>query len=292
VVGELSVRAAAGRELPAGEIGEVWMRRSAEEPGPYRYLGAQPREAEDGWQSVGDMGHVDAEGYLFLADRLADLILVGGANVYPAEVEAALDEHPLVQSSCVIGLPDPEYGEVVHAIVQPTGPVSDEELFAFLAERLVRYKVPRTIERVDRSEQLEPDLATADGPADVAQHQQYEADDEQDQRDDDLECGEGPARGGGFARPVEVHPAAHGALLLVRLDTADERAGWGARYVDRGRAAAGFVLGGVGNENAAGGAVFGLLALDDRVVQLARCLKATRGRKLRVDTTAVVIIQE
>ena len=148
-VGELSVRDADGRELPPGEVGEVWMRRSAEESGPYRYLGAEPREAEQGWQSVGDMGHVDAEGYLYLADRISDLILVGGSNVYPAEVEAALDEHPAVQSSCVIGLPDPEYGETVHAIVQTAGPVTDDELLEYLADRLVRYKLPRSIERVD-----------------------------------------------------------------------------------------------------------------------------------------------
>jgi bile acid-coenzyme A ligase len=150
VVGEISVRDADGRELPPGGVGEVWMRRSAEESGPYRYLGAEPREAAEGWQSVGDMGHVDAEGYLYLADRISDLILVGGSNVYPAEVEAALDEHPAVQSSCVIGLPDPEYGETVHAIVQTSGPVADDELLAHLAERLVRYKLPRSIERVDR----------------------------------------------------------------------------------------------------------------------------------------------
>ncbi|MGI5128646.1 AMP-binding protein [Pseudonocardia sp. CA-107938] len=150
VVGELSVRDGEGRELPPGEVGEVWMRRSETESGPYRYLGAQPREAAGGWQSVGDMGHVDVEGYLYLADRVADLILVGGSNVYPAEVEAALDEHPAVGSSCVIGLPDPEYGEVVHAIVQTTLPVTDDELLAHLAARLVRYKLPRSIERVDR----------------------------------------------------------------------------------------------------------------------------------------------
>lgn len=150
VVGEISVRDGAGRELPAGEVGELWMRRSAEESGPYRYLGAEPREAADGWQSVGDMGHVDADGYVFLADRVADLILVGGSNVYPAEVEAALDEHAAVLSSCVIGLPDAEYGEVVHAIVQTAAPVTDEQLLVHLRERLVGYKLPRSFERVDR----------------------------------------------------------------------------------------------------------------------------------------------
>ncbi len=149
LVGEISVRDDAGRELPAGEVGELWMRRSPEEAGPYRYLGAEPRESEGGWQSVGDMGHVDAEGYVFLADRVADLILVGGSNVYPAEVEAALDEHAAVLSSCVIGLPDPEYGEMVHAIVQTAAPLTDEELLVHLRERLVGYKLPRSFERVE-----------------------------------------------------------------------------------------------------------------------------------------------
>jgi bile acid-coenzyme A ligase len=94
------------------------------------------------------MGWKDADGYVYLSDRDTDMILVGGANVYPAEVEAALDEHPRVASSCVIGLPDEEYGNRVHAIVQAARPVEPSELEKFLAERLVRYKVPRTYELV------------------------------------------------------------------------------------------------------------------------------------------------
>jgi bile acid-coenzyme A ligase len=89
-----------------------------------------------------------ADGYIYLSDRGTDMILVGGANVYPAEVEAALDEHPRIASSCVIGLPDEEYGNRVHAIVQTAGPVESAELEKFLGERLVRYKVPRTYEFV------------------------------------------------------------------------------------------------------------------------------------------------
>ncbi len=75
-------------------------------------------------------------------------ILIGGANVYPAEVEAALDEHPTVASSCVIGLPDEDYGNRVHAIVQTVGPLAPDELEKFLRERLARYKLPRTYEFV------------------------------------------------------------------------------------------------------------------------------------------------
>jgi bile acid-coenzyme A ligase len=146
VYGELRILDADGREAPVGEMGEVFM-RAPEGTTTYRYVGATARTV-DGWESLGDMGRVDADGYLYLGDRTADMILVGGANVYPAEVEGALDSHPLVASSCVIGLPDEDLGSRVHALVETTGPVTDDELRAHLGERLVPYKIPRTFERV------------------------------------------------------------------------------------------------------------------------------------------------
>jgi bile acid-coenzyme A ligase len=94
---------------------------------------------------------MDDDGYLYLADRMTDMVLVGGSNVYPAEVEAALDEHPAVLSSCVIGLPDDDLGNRLHAIVQLAGEVSDGDLTAWCAERLTKYKVPRSFERVAAS---------------------------------------------------------------------------------------------------------------------------------------------
>jgi bile acid-coenzyme A ligase len=145
VSGEMRIGDEEGRPLPVGEVGEVWMKVPES---PYRYLGATAR-GRDGWESLGDMGRMDAEGYLYLADRRSDMILVGGSNVYPAEVEAALDAHPAVLSSCVIGLPDDDLGSRVHAIVQLDGEVSDEELRAHVSGRLARQKVPATIERVD-----------------------------------------------------------------------------------------------------------------------------------------------
>jgi acyl-CoA synthetase (AMP-forming)/AMP-acid ligase II len=114
---------------------------------PYRYVGATARSAADGWESLGDIGKVDADGYVYITDRLADMILVGGANVYPAEIEAALDEHPAVQSCCVIGLPDEDLGNIPYAIVELSGPASDEDLMAHLRRRLAPYKLPRVIER-------------------------------------------------------------------------------------------------------------------------------------------------
>ncbi len=96
------------------------------------------------------MGWLDQEGYLYLGDRAQDMILVGGSNVYPAEIEAALNEHPSVRSCAVIGLPDPDRGSRVHAIVEADpSDVPHDELMAFTAERLVAYKRPRTIEFVD-----------------------------------------------------------------------------------------------------------------------------------------------
>jgi bile acid-coenzyme A ligase len=144
--GEMKAFSPDGKPLPPGETGEIFMRRSAELPASYRYLGAQPRSLEGGWESIGDIGWFDEEGYLYLADRRTDMILVGGANVYPAEVEAALDEHPLVQSSCVIGLPDDDLGNRIHAIVQPRQGLSIDDLQKHLADRLVIYKRPRTFE--------------------------------------------------------------------------------------------------------------------------------------------------
>lgn len=134
-------------ELPPGEIGEVWMRPPT--AATYRYLGAEARRDDGGWESLGDMGSMDADGYLFLADRRTDLILAGGANIYPAEVEAALDEHPAVRSCAVIGLPDEDLGQRVHALVEVADgeDVTDDELKLFLKERLVSYKIPRTFER-------------------------------------------------------------------------------------------------------------------------------------------------
>ena len=123
------------------------MRRGPGAPPPYRYIGATARGAPGGWESLGDIGRVDADGYVYITDRLTDMILIGGANVYPAEIEAALDEHPAVQSSCVIGLPDEDPGSIPHAIVELSEPVSDQNLAAHLRLQLGPHTLPRTIER-------------------------------------------------------------------------------------------------------------------------------------------------
>jgi len=147
--GELRITDDDFNEVGVGEVGEVWQRPPAGVR-TYRYLGATAR-ARDGWQTIGDMGRVDADGYLYLSDRRQDMILVGGANVYPAEVEAALEEHPRVLSSAVIGLPDEDLGNTVHAIVQTEGtaddPVTDEQLTEHMRRKLAPYKIPASFER-------------------------------------------------------------------------------------------------------------------------------------------------
>ena len=123
--------------------------RPAGGPGStYHYVGATAK-SRDGWESLGDMGYLDEEGYLYLADRQGDMILCGGANVYPAEVEAAIEAHPAVRSSAVIGLPDEDLGQVVHGVVDIADHDLDlDSLHDHLAQRLARYKIPRSFELV------------------------------------------------------------------------------------------------------------------------------------------------
>ena len=98
--------------------------------------------------TLGDLGYLDEDGYLFVVDRRKDMVITGGANVYPAEVEAVLVTHPNVAEVAVIGLPDDEYGELVTAIVVPVGELTVAEVIAFAREHLVRYKAPRRVEFV------------------------------------------------------------------------------------------------------------------------------------------------
>lgn len=146
--GEMQAFNDAGDPLPPREVGEIYMRRSPGTPQSYRYVGATAKVLAGGWESLGDIGWFDEDGYLYLADRRTDMILVGGSNVYPAEIEAALEAHEAVASSAVIGLPDDDLGNTIHAIVQVIGTLDEDELRRSVAERLVTYKQPRTYEFV------------------------------------------------------------------------------------------------------------------------------------------------
>ena len=140
-----------GDDLPAGETGDIYMQAPAY--GGSTYLGAGALDVNaDGLATVGDMGHLDADGYLYLADRRVDMIISGGANVFPAEVEAALIDHPAVADVVVIGLADAEWGQRVHAIIEVkagVAPPASDDVIAFAKSRLAAYKVPKTVEIVD-----------------------------------------------------------------------------------------------------------------------------------------------
>jgi long-chain acyl-CoA synthetase len=143
-----------GTELPVGEIGTVYFEGGA----AFEYHNDVEKTAKafngKGWATLGDMGHVDAEGFLYLADRRTDLILSGGVNIYPREIEDALIMHPAVADVAVIGIPDPEMGQQVKAVVQlASGGQPDDALRAALVvhcrERLAGFKCPREWEFVD-----------------------------------------------------------------------------------------------------------------------------------------------
>jgi bile acid-coenzyme A ligase len=136
-----------GLDCPAGVMGEIYMLPPGGPGTTYEYVGAQAQTDADGWETVGDMGYLDADGYLYLGDRRLDMILSRGRNIYPAEIEGVLDAHPLVTSSAVIGLPDEDLGQAIHAIVQADG-VTAAELSDHVRAHLASYKVPRTFEFV------------------------------------------------------------------------------------------------------------------------------------------------
>jgi bile acid-coenzyme A ligase len=140
----LTVRDEAGKACAPGVVGEVFF--APENADRFHYIGGATRLDGEGRMSLGDLGWLDEDGYLFLSDRRTDLILRGGANVYPAEVEAALAEHPAVRDAVVLGLPCEDYGARVHAILQLSGRPPLEEIDAFVRDRLAGYKCPETYE--------------------------------------------------------------------------------------------------------------------------------------------------
>jgi fatty-acyl-CoA synthase len=146
-----------GRELPAGRDGIVYFERDVL---PFTYHGDEAKTAaaqhpeHPAWTTVGDIGHLDADGYLYLVDRASFMIISGGVNIYPQEIENVLALHPKVLDVAVIGVPDPEMGERVHAVVLPapgvqTGPELADELIAYVRDRIAHYKAPRGVDFVD-----------------------------------------------------------------------------------------------------------------------------------------------
>jgi len=152
VAGEMKVLDDDGVECPPGVVGEIYMRPAPGSRPTYRYVGSTAK-SRDGWESLGDLGHYEDDGddrFFFLSDRRVDMFTVGGRNVYPAEVESALAEHPEVLSCLVVGVPDDDLGQVPYALVEAASPLDEPAVLAFLSERLAGHKVPRTVEFVDR----------------------------------------------------------------------------------------------------------------------------------------------
>ncbi len=151
--GTIHVTDAAGHELGHGEVGRIWF--AGTDPVTYHRDDEKSRRARNdrGWSTVGDLGHVDADGYLYLAGRESHTIISGGVNVYPAEIEELLTTHPQVTDVAVIGIPDEDLGEAVHAVVQ-AGPGADtvtlaDELTALCRAHLAGFKRPRSFDFVE-----------------------------------------------------------------------------------------------------------------------------------------------
>ena len=151
---EIRILDEARNELPTGEVGEIFMRRRDGTTPTFRYAGAAPLKfTEDGFASLGDLGWLDQDEYLYIADRRVDMIVSGGANVYPAEVEAALSEHAGLADVAVIGVPDEEWGRRVHAVIEPHDsaiPPTVHELNLHVRERIAAWKAPKTYEFVEQ----------------------------------------------------------------------------------------------------------------------------------------------
>lgn len=140
-----------GKDLPTGEVGEIICKSSQVMAG-YWARETDTRDAiRDEWFHTGDMGYLDMDGYLYIHDRKQDMIISGGENIYPAEVENAIYDHPAVESAVVFGIPDPQWGEAVKAVVvrQQDTSVSELELLTFLRGKLAAYKLPKSVDFVD-----------------------------------------------------------------------------------------------------------------------------------------------
>ncbi|MEZ5168410.1 MAG: AMP-binding protein [Acidimicrobiales bacterium] len=144
----LSIRDDAGDPVARGETGEVWARGGNFMREYWNKPEATAEVFEHGWYHTGDAGYLDDDDYLFLVDRVKDMIVTGGENVYSAEVESALSKHPAVAQVAVIGIPHEMWGEQVHAVVvlAPDTETTEEELQAFARESIAGYKVPKSVE--------------------------------------------------------------------------------------------------------------------------------------------------
>jgi fatty-acyl-CoA synthase len=142
---EVKAMSATGEMLPSGEVGELFVRSKVMFEG---YIsGEDSKTGDDGWMSIGDLGHIDADGFLYVEGRADDMVVVGGENVYPVEVERIIEDMPGVNEVAVVGLPDEEYGQILAAFI--AGSVGEDEVVEACRKELASYKVPRRIEIMD-----------------------------------------------------------------------------------------------------------------------------------------------
>ncbi|ABL72881.1 acyl-CoA synthetase [Paracoccus denitrificans] len=140
---EIQIQDDQGRELPPGQTGEICVIGPAVFAGYYRNPQANAKAFRDGWFRTGDLGHMDEAGFLYITGRESDMFISGGSNVYPREIEEKILTHPAISEVAVLGVPDPLWGEVGWAICVASAPVTEEELAAFVAPKLSRYKLPK-----------------------------------------------------------------------------------------------------------------------------------------------------
>ncbi len=148
---DIRVVDAEGKQVTAGEVGEIVTRSPQNMLGYWNQPEATRRAIRGDWFFTGDAGYLDEDGYIYIYDRVKDMIISGGENIYPAEVESALFGHPAVADVAVIGIPDDQWGEAVKAMVvkRPGAAVTPDELIAFARERIAHYKAPRSVDFVD-----------------------------------------------------------------------------------------------------------------------------------------------
>ena len=148
---EVAVVDAHDTPLPPGQMGEIVTRSDLVMKGYWNNPQATEETLRNGWLHTGDVGYLDERGYLFLMDRSKDMIISGGENIYPREIEEAIIQHPAVREVAVIGIPDAEWGEAIKAVVAlvPGGSATEEELIAFCKEQIASYKKPKSIDFID-----------------------------------------------------------------------------------------------------------------------------------------------
>ena len=148
---EIKIIGDSGEEMPTGEIGEVITKSALNMKGYWNKPDATKEAIQDEWFFSGDAGYFDEEGYLYIHDRVKDMIVSGGENIYPAEVENALLSHPQIADAAVIGIPDDKWGEATKAfIVQTEGETLDEvEVISYVRTQIAGYKCPKTVEHIN-----------------------------------------------------------------------------------------------------------------------------------------------